>query len=817
MAKKDNSENIDNENKSLKEQIELLKKRLELQEESFDVSVSAVDSLKEVLGIQSRSSTFEKATLKANQDIVNAIANQKTGLSDINTIQKQIRKNDDLIKKSRLIEKGLLSSIGGELSKNGKIIEGRIKKQAEQNKQLAEYNKKIENGQSIDIASYNLLKNKIKLNEDLISQDFSKLSSLEQQYLLTQQNTKALEKQQESRKAEKDIQKNLQSQLGLSGKIAETLGTIPGIGNASREALAEVNEELNRIVEETGKLPSRWKTFSMLVGKTAKSLDKGFTDPAFLLTGLISLMKDLDGGAENYARSMNVTYEEALKVRNEMSTVAGVTKGQMMEASIAVNKELGASGQLTEDNAAAFAQLQVRAGMTAEELQGITSLSLTNGKNIKQNTNEFIAQAKEIAAGKGIVLNEKQLMADIGKISKATTLTLGKNPKELAKAVATAKSLGMEMSKLEDISNSLLNFEQSIEDELSAELLTGKDLNLERARAAALNGDIATLAEEINSEIGSSADFTKMNVLQQEALAKAVGMNREELAQTLYTQEQLKGLTGKQAEEKQALLDQLIEEHGLTKAQRMMEEEGFEKLQAQAGIQTEFNQMIVELKDMLANNILPIFISVGKFLTEHVGIVKTLIGLYIAMKGIIIAGNVAKAAGILLSKKQAAADKMDAGANVVGNSYKMAGGLGPLGIALVAGLIGAGIGALAMYAANDMVAPAPGGSGYGQRVLLGPEGAISLNNKDTVIAGTNLFGNDVKSEPNKPTQMGSAGAIKVQSTGGGDMAAVIAAINSLASRPINVSIDGKKVIEATTGANPNTTGDESRKNSYKMS
>jgi excinuclease UvrABC nuclease subunit len=141
-------------------------------------------------------------------------------------------------------------------------------------------------------------------------------------------------------------------------------------------------------------------------------------------------MKDLDDSAENYARSMNVTYEEALKVRNEMSAVAGITKGQIMEASIAVNKELGTSGQLTEDNAAAFAKLQVRAGMTAEELQGITSLSLTNGKNIKQNTNEFIAQAKAISAGKGVVLNEKQLMADIGKISKATTLTLGKNPKE---------------------------------------------------------------------------------------------------------------------------------------------------------------------------------------------------------------------------------------------------------------------------------------------------------------------------------------------------------------------------------------------------
>jgi hypothetical protein len=65
--------------------------------------------------------------------------------------------------------------------------------------------------------------------------------------------------------------------------------------------------------------------------------------------------------------------------------------------------------------------------------------------------------------------------------------------------------------------------------------------------------------------------------------------------------------------------------------------------------------------------------------------------------------------------------------------------------------------------------------------------------------------------------MAGKGAIKIQSGGGNDTAAIISAINALASRPINVSIDGKKVIEATTGAQPATTGDETRKNSYQMS
>jgi hypothetical protein len=113
----------------------------------------------------------------------------------------------------------------------------------------------------------------------------------------------------------------------------------------------------------------------------------------------------------------------------------------------------------------------------------------------------------------------------------------------------------------------------------------------------------------------------------------------------------------------------------------------------------------------------------------------------------------------------------------------------------------------------------PGGSssGYGKRTLFGPEGAIQLNDKDTVIAGTNLFGNDVRSEPGKGTEFSGKGEIKVSGGGGGaDMSGVISAINALANRPISINVDGKKIIEATTGANPNEDGDAMRKNSYKV-
>jgi hypothetical protein len=209
------------------------------------------------------------------------------------------------------------------------------------------------------------------------------------------------------------------------------------------------------------------------------------------------------------------------------------------------------------------------------------------------------------------------------------------------------------------------------------------------------------------------------------ALVKEFG----ELLSAGHKTEQLKGLSGEEATKRQALLDARIEEVGLAQAQREIEKGGVEELEKQAGIQTSFNQSILELKDALANGILPLFSQVAGFLSSHMGVVKTLLGLYIAMKGIILASNVATAAGILLSKKQAKESKKDATNEITGGAFKMASGLGPLGIAVVAGLIGAGMTYLAM-SGNDIMSPGGSGGGYGNRTLFGPEGAIQLNNKE---------------------------------------------------------------------------------------
>ena len=88
----------------------------------------------------------------------------------------------------------------------------------------------------------------------------------------------------------------------------------------------------------------------------------------------------------------------------------------------------------------------------------------------------------------------KKIQEGIGKISNANALSAKNNTKELTNQVFQAKLLGLEQSKVNDIAGGLLDFESSIQSEMEAELLTGKQLNLEKARTAALNNDMATVA-----------------------------------------------------------------------------------------------------------------------------------------------------------------------------------------------------------------------------------------------------------------------------------------------------------------------------------
>jgi hypothetical protein len=562
-------------------------------------------------------------------------------------------------------------------------------------------------------------------------------------------------------KQEKELSR-INSSLGVSGKLVQGISKIPVLGNLidSAELLTKAQEK----AAEKGS--SKIKVLGEVGKQVGKSLVTNLTDPLVVFSavaaGIVKSIKDVDKAAGDTARGMNMSYSEAVKFRGELKGAADASNSQyvtskgLLETNLAINSALGTSVKLSDKNVQAFTELRVTAGLTNEELMGIQSLTITNGKSLEQNTGEIMAQAKFTGLKNGVLLNEKDILKGIKDVSSATTLTLGKNPKLIAEAVATAKSLGMEMSQIENISNSLLDFQSSIENELSAELLTGKQLNLETARYAALTGDVATVASEVAAQVGSAAEFSEMNRLQQEAIAKSVGMGREELAKTLYLQEQLSGLSGDEAKVQEDLLNKRIEEVGLAQAQKEMAEGGVEGLKQQADLATQFNSIVEKLQENfvgVATAIMPFFDAVAGifgFLSKIPGLFPAILTGLAAMKAI---------SAVVAAKEFAVATS-----KIFGTFAGIPFGLGiPLAIGAVAGLTGL----ISSFTADDLFSPGQGGAGYGKRTLLAPEGAYRLNDNDNIVATTNpINANDLISKPKgainvAPQQVSQRSEIKV--------------------------------------------------------
>jgi hypothetical protein len=373
---------------------------------------------------------------------------------------------------------------------------------------------------------------------------------------------------------------------------------------------------------------------------------------------------------------------------------------------------------------------------------------------------------------------------------------------------------------------------------MQAELLLGKDLNLEKARHFALDNDRVGLAEELKKQLGSQAEFAALNNFQQQALADALGMSKEQISESLMGSEALTEASSGQIDAEQAKLASLTSIYGTQGAINVLGQQQLDIQNKQVSAQERFDANMQKLRDTqmpgIVGNLKTINSEMDAWfkkiadLLKQFDLVKAILitiaavigGALLIKSGLTLAMELAKLSAMKSQTKTIAQNTAAMAAQTVANTAAAAptiaaaeaSSFGAATAWIVGGLalVMTAIGAYSLM--NDGAIGPTSGGGYGDRVMFGPEGAISFNNKDTIVAGTNLFPekvNDMTSSPAGTNSVGGSGLAK-------EMNALTTAIMALASRPIDVSIDGKKVIQATTGANPNEAGLASSVNSFSL-
>jgi len=318
----------------------------------------------------------------------------------------------------------------------------------------------------------------------------------------------------------------------------------------SEQSTKAFDDEINALKEGVkliGDAQGRFGGLAALANEKFKQLNLNAKDLALtVLKFAITKLKEFDTEVVNIQRGFTVTKKEGIQINQTLARTAlsartlGVNLETVTKGTNDLNAALGGTANLFNTdirNGVAFAEK--RLGLSAEAASNLAIEAINSGKAFNDVVAENEAAFKAVKATTGVALNFRQTLEEANQISGALRLNLEAEPGGLVEAVAAAKSLGVELNAILGTQKSILNFESSIAAELEAEILIGREINLERARLAALNNDVAGLTQEIASQFGSIEEFQSLNFIQQEAFANALGMSSDQLADQLRTQESI--------------------------------------------------------------------------------------------------------------------------------------------------------------------------------------------------------------------------------------------------------------------------------------
>jgi hypothetical protein len=364
-----------------------------------------------------------------------------------------------------------------------------------------------------------------------------------------------------------------------------------------------------------------------------------------MLTNTAKTLGISKDGAKDLAKEYNNISFNTEDINKNAETALMTTRAQF-EAQSQLNEALGTAGLFTAKSRIDQAVLTKQMGLSAQEAANLYKFGSLN-QQTAEDVQKIVAQ-EVIDSGKQNKnkLDYKKVLQDVSKVEGQLAAQYQNNPILIAKAVAQTKQLGLELSQVTKISDSLLNFQSSIQNELEAELLIGKALNFERARELALRGDSVGAAKELVDQVGTLEDFQQLNVLQQRSLAQAIGMSADELANSLKQQQLLAntGFESQQAFEEAARNADTVAEKEALRA-KLLQSTNADQLIANAqqiSNQEKITEAVNKLKDSLAAMLGDG--PLGKIIDGFANIVssaETLKGLFAAISTIIV-GNMLK-------------------------------------------------------------------------------------------------------------------------------------------------------------------------------
>ena len=477
-------------------------------------------------------------------------------------------------------------------------IHGLVELQKEQ-QEIEEYNlKQVENAQKLVGEAEKVLKT--KKEEAEAAQAAAAITG--------DQYTATVVLREEQEKAAKSIKKGLDNAEGLSEEIdkinkatpafieafekfADLVTPIPIIGGVIKSITSDISKsaEMFKKAKAEGKSTfAAWTKAGMgflnlgLFAAAAKFVSLVVDGAKNSSKAIVTLNKSVAGSTVNMTAQMGRVSAAAAKFKVPLQEAAATVGG--------LNESLGTALDFTSETTNQAVKLANKYGVSGDAVAHLLKLSASNKDTLTETVDAVTGGVTKFNALNGVSISTKAVFEDIGSASATTLRNLGKSPDAIVRAAAAARSLGMSMDDINSAAESTLDFQSSMAAEMETELMLGKDLNLDRLRAAAATGDTATQAAEMKRLVMENAGAIGNNVLAQEKFAATLGISREQYNQMLKTNDALAVLEGKSGAAQQAN----------DKARKMSQGEIAKSVEATTGKLTDLTSRIEKFQENMA-------------------------------------------------------------------------------------------------------------------------------------------------------------------------------------------------------------------------
>jgi len=293
----------------------------------------------------------------------------------------------------------------------------------------------------------------------------------------------------------------------------------------------------------------------------------GLVVAAFVLT--YKLITGITGKIAETRKDLGVSAGEAIKIEaaffglSKAAALSGLSSDDLKESFAAARQNLGASKDEAIGLSLSLSQTAMRTGQNADQLTKTLSLMESVSGASRDSLLSQIELTGEMIQQSGLI--PADIFRDVAENTEHFAAFAKDGGDNIVKSAMAAKKLGLNLANVSSIAEGLLDFESSIEAQMEASMLLGREINMDRARMLSLTGDHEGMMKEILKQVGGEAAFSKMNVLQRRALARSAATDVETLSRLVKNQGQT------------ATASAMKEDPGSEKVAKTMEESGKER------------------------------------------------------------------------------------------------------------------------------------------------------------------------------------------------------------------------------------------------